>query len=289
MLYRAPHPHRWQSQIGKHTIQLIIKLLIPQWKEGLYDWQLDLVSQILDGEDVLVSTATGDGKSAVFAAPLVILLEIQCCPSNYPNLPYRELPMDIIISPTKGLASNIVFEINQLGIKAIAHCSEVLTEARKMGHRLWKEIASGKWPLVCVDPEHLTHKDWEYITNTDIWRLNISFFCVDEIHLVYEWGIDFRLAFRHIGMFARSRCPTDISIFGLSATLEPGLITSTICETMGFLSGHFYHLHRTNEHPNIHFTIQTLTHTLGGTTFPDLLPFLASGRKMVIYAESIEH
>ncbi|KAF8056278.1 P-loop containing nucleoside triphosphate hydrolase protein [Lyophyllum atratum] len=279
---------RWQSPIGRDTIQRIVKLKIPGWTEGLRDWQLDLISRILDGEDILVSTATGDGKSAIFAVPLVVLLELKRQPAYYPNLLRRALPMGIVITPTKGLAGNIVFEISKFGVHAVAYTSEVLTEARKTGRQLWKEIALGQWPLVCIDPEHLTAKDWEQITNNETWRENIAFLCVDEIHLVHEWGADFRPAFRFIGMFARSRCPPHISVFGLSATMEPGMPTSTICDTMGLIPGHFYHLQRTNERANIHFILQTLSHTLGGDTFPDLLPFLASGRKTVIYCETIE-
>ncbi|RDB16841.1 ATP-dependent DNA helicase RecQ [Hypsizygus marmoreus] len=279
---------QWQSSIGRDTVRRIVKERIPEWTEGLRDWQLDVVCRILDGEDVLISTATGDGKSAIFAVPLVVLLELQRQPMYYADLPRRALPMGIVITPTKGLAGNIVFEINKLGVGAIAYCSEVLTEARKTGRHIWKEIASGQWPLVCVDLEHLTAKDWEYISNTELWRKNFTFLCVDEIHLIYEWGADFRPAFRNIGMFARSRCPPNISVFGLSATMEPGLPMSTICDTMGFVAGHFYHLQRTNERPNIHFILQTLTHTLGGETFPDLLAFLSSGRKTVIYCATIE-
>ncbi|KAF8057176.1 P-loop containing nucleoside triphosphate hydrolase protein [Lyophyllum atratum] len=237
---------RWQSSTGKDTIQRIVKDLIPAWTAGLRDWQLDLVSRILDGEDVLVSTATGDGKSAIFAVPLVVLQEIKDRPLYYSNLPRRTFPMGIVITPTKGLAANIVFEIEKLGVLAIAYSSEILTEARKTGRQVWKEVAEGKWPLICIDPEHLTAKDWEYITNSELWRKNIAFLCVDEIHLIYEWGADFRTAFRLIGMFARGRCPPNISVFGLSATIEPG------------------------------------------NTFPDLLEFLASGRKTVIYCDTIE-
>ncbi|KAF5381943.1 hypothetical protein D9615_004202 [Tricholomella constricta] len=261
-------PLLWQSQLGRDTIQRIVKHLVPDWTDGLRDWQLDIVSRILDGEDVLVSTATGDGKSAIFATPLLVLLELRRAPFYYPRLPCRVLPMGIVITPTKGLAANIVFETSKLGIRAIAYCSEVLTEARKTGRQIWKEIAAGEWPLVCVDPEHLTAKDWEHITNTDLWRANILFLCVDEIHLV--------------------RCPPHISVIGLSATMEPGVPTSTICDAMGFVSGHFHHLQRTNERPNIHFVLRTLTHTLGGNSFPDLLPYLAAGRKTVIYCETIE-
>lgn len=75
-----------------------------------------------------------------------------------------------------------------------------------------------------------------------------------------------------------------------SATLEPGLPLTTICNTPGFIHRHFHEGHRTNERPNIHdhFVLQTLTHTLGGSTFPDLLPFLAASRKTVVYCATIE-
>lgn len=102
------HTIRWQSVTGKNTIQQIVKSLIPAWTDGLRVWQLDLVSRILDGEDILVSTATGDGKSAIFAVPLVILLELERKPGDYPELLRRSLPMGIVITPTKGLSYNIV-------------------------------------------------------------------------------------------------------------------------------------------------------------------------------------
>ncbi|KAG5641087.1 hypothetical protein DXG03_006044, partial [Asterophora parasitica] len=165
---------RWQSQVGRDTIQQIVNLRVSEWTRGLRDWQLDVVSGILDGEDVLVSTATGDGKSAIFATPLLVLLEMKRAAGYYPRLPCREPPMGIVITPTKGLAANIVFGISRLGVRAIAYCSEVLTEARKTGRQIWREIAAGDWPLVCIDPEHLTAKDWEHITGADAWRANIS-------------------------------------------------------------------------------------------------------------------
>jgi replicative superfamily II helicase len=100
--------HRWQDQAGQDAIQCIVKLRIPEWVDGLCNWQLDVVSRILNGEDVLVSTATGDGKSAIFAVPLIVLLELKSQSICYPNLPCQELPMGIVITPMKGLASNIV-------------------------------------------------------------------------------------------------------------------------------------------------------------------------------------
>ena len=61
---------RWQdpSSIGLETIvNTIMKTLIPAWSDGLHSLQLELISTILDGQDILCCTATGAGKSAAFA------------------------------------------------------------------------------------------------------------------------------------------------------------------------------------------------------------------------------
>jgi ATP-dependent helicase YprA (DUF1998 family) len=68
--------YQWQDPEGRATIIKIIKELVPEWDEGLHMWQLNLVVRILDGEDVLCCTATGDGKSALFAVPIIILQEM---------------------------------------------------------------------------------------------------------------------------------------------------------------------------------------------------------------------
>src|SRR5271168_4937888 len=71
-MHQAP---RWQDPAGLETINIIVKKLIPKWTNGLHEVQLALVSAILDGKDVLCCTATGDGKSAAFSVPTLVLLE----------------------------------------------------------------------------------------------------------------------------------------------------------------------------------------------------------------------
>lgn len=71
--------------------------------------QLELVSGILHGRIILCCTATGDGKSAAFAIPCLVLLEYNNNPEAYPRgIPTRAKPIGIAITPTKGLANNIV-------------------------------------------------------------------------------------------------------------------------------------------------------------------------------------
>jgi len=100
---------RWQDSIGLETICTIVKTIIPTWRDGLHPVQLELVSAILDGQDILCCTATGDGKSAAFAIPGLILVEYNAHPDAYPaGLPTRKRPIGVVITPTKGLANNIV-------------------------------------------------------------------------------------------------------------------------------------------------------------------------------------
>ena len=101
---------RWQDPEGLNTINTIVKKLIPKWTNGLHAVQLNLVSAILDGKHVLLCTATGDGKSAAFSIPTLVLLEYNKHPESYvAGLPTRKQPIGVVVTPTKGLADNIVY------------------------------------------------------------------------------------------------------------------------------------------------------------------------------------
>lgn len=100
--------YRWRDPQGDRTINKIVKEQIPQWKDGLYPAQQDLVKRILDGQKVLCCMATGGGKSALFAVPIIVLRETARNRHLYPDLPGRALPQGIVVTPTKGLAANIV-------------------------------------------------------------------------------------------------------------------------------------------------------------------------------------
>ena len=172
---------------------------------------------------------------------------------------------------------------------AFSYCSETLTSARKAGLRLAEKIKECiQWQVVCVDPEHLRDKEWREITESPMFRSNVLFACVDEVHLINTWGLSFRPAFTLIGTFLRGRFPSSISVVGLSATLEPGLPTVSVCKTLGFFEGRFKLIRRSNERPNTQFSIEFQGHGMNGDKFPQLLPYLASGRKTIIHCQTLE-
>ena len=72
MMAQPPH---WQDAEGHDMINTIVKKLILNWMNRLHVVQLELVSAILDRKSVLCCTATGDGKSAAFSVPTLVLLE----------------------------------------------------------------------------------------------------------------------------------------------------------------------------------------------------------------------
>ncbi|KAJ7085573.1 hypothetical protein C8R44DRAFT_651136 [Mycena epipterygia] len=99
---------RWQTPSGYATIQCIVKAKILEWENGLHQWQRTIVAWILDGEDTLCVTATGDGKSALFTVPIIVLLEVARHPDTYPHFVNQKRPVGIVISATKGLSVNMV-------------------------------------------------------------------------------------------------------------------------------------------------------------------------------------
>ncbi|KAF8232483.1 hypothetical protein L208DRAFT_1081649, partial [Tricholoma matsutake] len=114
---------RWQDPLGLKTINTIVKTLIPTWTNGLHPVQLKLVLTILDGQDILCCTATGDGKSAALSIPcLGCSTEYNRHLDKYPaGLPTQKRPIGVVITPMKGLTNNIVFELSKLNISAFSY------------------------------------------------------------------------------------------------------------------------------------------------------------------------
>jgi superfamily II DNA helicase RecQ len=164
-----------------------------------------------------------------------------------------------------------------------------VTEAHKAGRKLAVEIKECKrWGIVCIDPEHLRDSEWWEITEWPVFRSNVIFGCVDEAHLIKEWGRLFQLAFRHIGAFFRGRLPPKTSVVALSATLQPGSDTDCVTASLGMVQDVFTLLRRSNERLNTQFIIEVLEHGLGGNDFTCLLPYITSGRKTIIHCRTID-
>ncbi|KAF7371703.1 p-loop containing nucleoside triphosphate hydrolase protein [Mycena venus] len=156
--------YRWTGPQGRSTLKKIVQKEIPQWKAGLYPPQEELIVRVMDGQDVLGCMATGAGKSAVFAVPIIVFREMARNGNLYPDLPFRAFPVGVVVTPTKGLAANMVLELKKLDIPAFAYCHETVTGACISGRNLVKEIQECKtYNIIFIDPEHLRDKAWRQI------------------------------------------------------------------------------------------------------------------------------
>ena len=100
--------------------------------------------------------------------------------------------------------------------------------------------------VICVDLEHLRNKEWREIIESPTFQSNVLFVCVDEVHLINEWGLSFRPAFAAVRTFFCGRFPASISVVGLSATLEPGAPTMSVCKSLNFFEGNLLLIRQSN-------------------------------------------
>jgi superfamily II DNA helicase RecQ len=110
---------------------------------------------------------------------------------------------------------------------------------------------------------------------------------MDEMHLSNDWGKEFRIPFKLIGTFLHAKLPSGISHFGLTATLESGEATQTVCKNLGFYKESFREIRRSNERSNV-CLIREVVSKRSSTSFPYLAPYLTSGRKTIIHTKSFE-
>ncbi|THU83031.1 hypothetical protein K435DRAFT_871718 [Dendrothele bispora CBS 962.96] len=151
-------------------------------RHGLRDYQLEN-TRVLAGQNILVFTATGDGKSSFYDIPLLVHKELSENPGLYPPFPVREHPTAIVVTPTKGLADSIIHEAKEFGLSGFSYCHDNITKYRNTD--LVSLICScTKWQLICVDPERLATPEWTTILRDKEFLRNLVLFCVEEAHLI---------------------------------------------------------------------------------------------------------
>ncbi|KAG6887536.1 hypothetical protein C0992_011877 [Termitomyces sp. T32_za158] len=89
--------------------------LVPEWRNGPRDFQVDVWAHILDKIPVLLVTHTGGGKTASFWGPICILQHLLKHPVPSMAKPPKS-PVGIIITPLVELGNNHAREISQHGL-----------------------------------------------------------------------------------------------------------------------------------------------------------------------------
>ncbi|THU94697.1 P-loop containing nucleoside triphosphate hydrolase protein [Dendrothele bispora CBS 962.96] len=261
----------WTDSLGADTLKQIVSRRVLQWTNGLHDYQVEPLQIVLDQQDLLFISGTGCGKSAFFIIPIVVHQEILAHPNLYPAFPVKKNPVVIVVTPTKGLANSIIYELQKFGLSGISYCHETLsTYYPDRLHVLVDLIcACQTWQLICVDPEHLASPEWRKIIQHDTFKLNLILFCIDEAHLIKKWGPAFRPAFENIGSFIRGYLPLTTSTLALTATCDPDKSTRALCESLGLI------------------ILDIAKRTPGVPKYAQILDYLRCGRKTVIHVNTI--
>ncbi|KAG2111488.1 P-loop containing nucleoside triphosphate hydrolase protein, partial [Suillus clintonianus] len=250
-----------------------------------HDFQLSAITHLLDGQDVLMCTATGTGKTDTFIRLMHIVLAISENPSLAPGTKFPRHPAMVVVCPTKVLEEEMAEKMIKAGLTALAINADTLDMARKKALNLFKEALEG-YHVLLVSPELLKSSGFAGVLDSPKFSSRICMLAVDEVHLVVTWGKSFRKDYEQIGV-VRSRLRNIVPMIGVSATVRTGATTQRILEVLGFQEGQYHILRRSNLRHDIHIIFRTMRSSIGGIKFPELNWVLADRRKKVIFCNTI--
>ncbi|KAJ7588079.1 P-loop containing nucleoside triphosphate hydrolase protein [Mycena floridula] len=242
------------------------------------EYQLDCAGRILKGQDVICLAATGEGKTALVYLPLMV----------------QANTIGLLVAPTNSLEADMVAGFRAKGLTAVAINSETLAEAAMEKRDLWDEAMQGLYRILLISPETTKTTKFDCLINNNFIRPRLSQFTVDEVHLVDEWGAEFRQAYSDLGTL-RARLPDHCTFVALSATVEPGQQLKRIISSLGFREGHYHLEKRDCERHNVNLTIRVFQHSSTGFQFRDLdwlipldLKSASEILKTILYTDTIE-
>ena len=139
--------------------------------------QENIITSIINKEDVLAIMPTGGGKSICYQVPALCLDGIT-----------------IVISPLISLMKDQVDALKTMGVKARLINSSLSNSEYS---EALEEIENDECKIIYIAPERLDSMEFVNI----IREKNISQVAIDEAHCVSQWGHDFRVSYKKIPYF----------------------------------------------------------------------------------------
>ena len=130
--------------------------------------QQEAIESIIEGNNTFILMPTGNGKSLCYQLPAL-------CKEG----------LTIVVSPLISLMQDQVESLVQKGISATLINSSL--SLKDTINRL-REVAEGKYKILYIAPERFKNEEFRLLLES----LNITFFVVDEAHVISQWGHDFR-------------------------------------------------------------------------------------------------
>ncbi|MCC9165534.1 DNA helicase RecQ [Pontibacter harenae] len=156
--------------------------------------QEEIISNLLQKQDVVVLMPTGGGKSICYQVPAVVMPGI--C---------------IVVSPLIALMKDQVEALLVNGIPAAYINSSQSSEQQ---YAIENQCLAGELKLLYVSPEKLLSSGFLSFLK----RINVSLFAVDEAHCISAWGHDFRPEYTQLKAL-KQQFP-QIPVVALTATAD---------------------------------------------------------------------
>ncbi|KAF7973928.1 hypothetical protein HWV62_13990 [Athelia sp. TMB] len=277
----------YDSPAGRDLCKHVLKKHLPYEP---HNYQLDGVCPVLDGLDLLATTPTGSGKTGYLTQLMLMAIALAKDPSL--RLNERVFPLDpamIVVSPTKALEDDMAEQMRKVGLRCVVINEDTIDEARKCGRNLWQEVRTDI-AVILMSPELLTSLDFAHLLDRNEFWSRIFAMGVDEAHLLYFWGVDFRKSFRNIGLM-RERLPSkgdsQTPLVAITATLRTGTPMQTICTFLGLQDGRHHFIRRSNSRSDIQYITRNMQSGMRSLNFPELDWVLTDDQKTIIFCSTI--
>jgi ATP-dependent DNA helicase RecQ len=161
--------------------------------------QKEIISAILEKNDVLAVLPTGGGKSLCYQFPAVWTKKLV-----------------VVISPLIALMRDQVLSLQKMKIPSgCIHSGQSEDDKRQV----FSEIQKGGTYILYLSPERAQKEGFQnWIRQKDI-----ALFAIDEAHCVSQWGHDFREEYSQLSVLKQIR--PDVPILALTASATPAVLS----------------------------------------------------------------